>query len=71
MNIENLSRRDKILFTTKLSLRYETSADQLRYVLAQIRRLFYEHPKVETDSTRIDLLDTTTVRSTWRSSATY
>ncbi len=53
MNIENLSRRDKLLFNTKLGLRYETSPDQLRYVLAQIRRLFYEHPKVETDGARI------------------
>jgi MscS family membrane protein len=53
MNLDNLSRRDKILFNTKLGLRYETSADQLRYVLAQIRRLFYEHPKVETDGARI------------------
>jgi MscS family membrane protein len=53
MNLENLSRRDKILFNTKLGLRYETSADQLRYVLAQIRRLLYEHPKVETDGARI------------------
>jgi MscS family membrane protein len=53
MNVENLSRRDKILFTTKLGLRYETSADQLRYVLAQIRRLLYEHPKVETNGARI------------------
>jgi MscS family membrane protein len=53
MNIENLSRRDKILFNSKLGLRYETSADQLRYVLAQIRRMLYEHPKVETDGARI------------------
>jgi MscS family membrane protein len=53
MNVENLSRRDKILFNTKLGLRYETSPDQLRYVLAQIRRLFYEHPKVETEGARI------------------
>jgi MscS family membrane protein len=53
MNVENLSRRDKILFNTKLGLRFETSPDQLRYVLAQIRRLFYEHPKVETDGARI------------------
>jgi MscS family membrane protein len=56
MNLENLSRRDKLLFNTKLGLRYETSADQLRYVLAQIRRLLYEHPKVETDSARIRLI---------------
>jgi MscS family membrane protein len=56
MNVENLSRRDKILFNTKLGLRYETSPDQLRYVLAQIRRLLYEHPKVETDGARIRLI---------------
>jgi MscS family membrane protein len=52
MNVENLSRRDKILFTTKLGLRYETSPDQMRYVLAQVRRLLYEHPKVETEGAR-------------------
>jgi MscS family membrane protein len=56
MNVENLSRRDKILFNTKLGLRYETSPDQLRYVLAEIRRLLYEHPKVETDGARIRLI---------------
>ena len=52
MNVENLSRRDKILFNTKLGLRYETSPDQMRYVLVQIRRLLYEHPKVETEGAR-------------------
>ncbi len=52
MNVENLSRRDKILFNTKLGLRYETSPDQMRYVLVQVRRLLYEHPKVETDGAR-------------------
>jgi MscS family membrane protein len=53
MNVENLSRRDKILFKANLGLRSETSADQLRYVLAQVRRLLYEHPKVETEGARI------------------
>jgi MscS family membrane protein len=56
MNVENLSWRDKILFTCQLGLRYETSSDQLRYVLAQVRRLLYEHPKVETQSARIRLI---------------
>jgi MscS family membrane protein len=56
MNIENLTRRDKILFTTKLALNWETTSDQLRYVLAQIRRLFYEHAKVETNSARARLI---------------
>ncbi len=53
MSIENLSRRDKVLFNTTFGLRYETTADQLRYVLAGVRRMLYEHPKVETISARI------------------
>ncbi|HEX3355326.1 MAG TPA: mechanosensitive ion channel family protein [Terriglobales bacterium] len=52
MNVENISRRDKILFNPKLGLRYETSPDQMRYVLVQVRRLLYEHPKVETEGAR-------------------
>jgi MscS family membrane protein len=53
MNVENLSRRDKILFNPKLNLRYDASPDQVRYVLAEVRKLFYEHPKVETEGARI------------------
>jgi MscS family membrane protein len=56
MNVENLSRRDKMLFRTNLSLRAETSTDQMRYVLAEVRRLLYEHPKVETEGARIRLI---------------
>ena len=52
MNVENLSRRDKMLFNTKLGLRYETSPDQMRFVLVQVRRLLYEHPKIETEGAR-------------------
>jgi MscS family membrane protein len=47
MNIENFTRRDKILFNPVLAIRYETSADQLRYLLAEVRRMLYGHPKVE------------------------
>ena len=57
MNVENLSRRDKILFTTKLGLRAETKADHLRFVLAEIRRLLYSHAKVESNSVRVRLID--------------
>lgn len=53
MNVDNLTRRDKILFKTGFGLRYETSADQLRYVLAEIRRMLYEHPKIEVASARV------------------
>jgi len=53
MNIENFARRDKILFNPALGIRCETSADQLRYLLAGIRRMLYEHPKVENDTAYI------------------
>jgi MscS family membrane protein len=53
MNIENFSLRDKFWFRHLIGLRYETSADQLRYVLAEIRTMLYSHPKVERDGARI------------------
>lgn len=60
INIENLSRRDKILFKTKLQLRSETKPDHLRFVLSEIRRLLYSHPKIETKTVRVRLTDIST-----------
>jgi MscS family membrane protein len=57
INLENLSRRDKILFKTNLGMRFETKADHLRFVLAELRRLLYSHPKVETKTVRVRLTD--------------
>jgi MscS family membrane protein len=57
INLENLSRREKILFKTNLGLRPETKPDHVRYVLSEIRRLLYSHPKVETKSVRVRLTD--------------
>jgi MscS family membrane protein len=57
INVENLSRRDKILFKTTLGFRPETKADHLRYVLAEIRRMLYSHPKIDTKSVRVRLTD--------------
>jgi MscS family membrane protein len=48
LNVENFARRDKVWFHPTLALRLDTTPDQLRYVLAEIRRLLYEHPYVET-----------------------
>ena len=60
INVENLSRRDKILFKTNLGLRHESKADHVRYVLSEIRRLLYSHPKVETKTARARLTDIST-----------
>jgi MscS family membrane protein len=57
INVENLSRRDKILFTTKLGLRSESKPDHVRYVLAEIRKLLYSHPMIEAASVRVRLTD--------------
>ena len=57
INVENLSRRDKMLFKTVLGLRTETTPDHLRYVLSEIRRILYSHPKIETKTVRVRLTE--------------
>lgn len=53
MQLENFARRDRIWLKTILGLRYETTPDQLRYVLVEVRRMLYAHPRVVTDDARI------------------
>src|ERR1700684_1750847 len=59
INVENLSRRDKILFKTVLGLHTDTSQDHLRAVLSEIRRVLSEHPKIETKKMRVRLTELT------------
>jgi MscS family membrane protein len=59
INVENLSRRDKILFKTVLGLHTDTSQDHLRAVLSEIRRVLSEHPKIETRTMRVRLTELT------------
>ena len=53
MSLENFAMRDKILLNHRIQLGSETLPDQLRYVIAEIRRMLYGHPKVETRSSRV------------------
>jgi MscS family membrane protein len=55
-SIENLATRDKMLFNHTLTLRYETTAEQLRFVLAEARALLYRHEKVESSTARVRLV---------------
>lgn len=57
INLENLSRRDKILFKTSLGLRLDSKPDHVRFVLAETRKLLYSHPKIEPQSVRVRLTD--------------
>jgi MscS family membrane protein len=56
MIVENYASRQRIWFRHVIGLRYETTADQLRQVLAEIRKLLQEHPKVESSSARVRLI---------------
>ena len=53
MQIENFSRRDRMLVTTTLGLRCETTPDQLRWLLVELKALLLAHPKVARDPARV------------------
>ncbi|GIW45083.1 MAG: hypothetical protein KatS3mg077_2365 [Candidatus Binatia bacterium] len=53
MQIENFSRRDRIRLAATIGLRYETSPDQLRYVLVELKKLLVSHPKISADPARV------------------
>jgi MscS family membrane protein len=55
MSLENLSLRDNILFHHRIHLDFETSADQLRGCLSEIRTMLRVHPKAETETARVSL----------------
>lgn len=54
--LENYRRRDKILFRQGIRLRYDLSADHVRYALKEIREVLAHHPKVEKASSRVRIL---------------
>lgn len=56
MEVENLTRRDKFLFTHVIGLRYETSLEQLLRVVTDVRSSLHTDPRVENDSLRVRLI---------------
>lgn len=51
--IENYAHRDRFWFHPVLGLRYETTPDQIRYLLVEIRSMLYAHPRVDPDPARV------------------
>ena len=49
MQITNVTRRSKALMQKTINLRYETTRDQLRWILASIRDVLHAHPKIYAD----------------------
>ena len=53
LQIDNFNKRDKIWYHPQIRLRYDTTPDQIRYILVEVRKLLYSHPKVNPDPARI------------------
>lgn len=53
--IENYAHRDRFLFRHEIGLRYETTPDQLRFIMLKMRELLYSHPCVDPDYIRVRL----------------
>jgi MscS family membrane protein len=57
MKLENFAQRDRFLLQTILQLRYETTPDQLRFVLVELRKLLIAHPKILPDPMRVRFVE--------------
>jgi len=53
MQLENFARRDRIWLQTTIGVRYETSPDQLRYLLVEMKKMLLGHPKIDPDPARV------------------
>ena len=51
--IENFAHRDRFWFHPILDLRYETTPDQIRFLLVELRSILYAHPKVDNSDARV------------------
>ncbi|NJN47428.1 MAG: mechanosensitive ion channel family protein, partial [Candidatus Competibacteraceae bacterium] len=52
MPVVNLAQRDRMWIRTVIGVRYETSPEQLRYLLGKIREMLLGHPRIEPDTLR-------------------
>ena len=52
-NIENYAFRDRFFFGPVLDLRCETTPDQIRFLLVEIKSILYAHPMVNSDDARV------------------
>jgi MscS family membrane protein len=53
MRLENFAKRDRMRLFAMIGVRYETTPDQLRYILVEVRRLLYAHERVTPEPARI------------------
>ncbi len=56
LKLANKTRRDRILLRQTIGLRYETTSDQLRFVLAKFREMILAHPQLLEAGARVRLI---------------
>ncbi len=53
MQIVNWAECDQMLINETVGVRYETTPDQLRFLLAQLRRMLHAHPRIDSNTVRV------------------
>ncbi len=53
MEIINWAHCDRMMIDTVIGLRFETTPDQMRYVLAKIREMLHAHPRIDQETIRV------------------
>jgi len=56
MQFQNMARRSKLLINQTFSLRIETQAEQLRFVLYRVQSMLDQHPAIEPGSCRVRVM---------------
>jgi MscS family membrane protein len=51
--LENYARRDRMRLWTMIGVRYETTPEQIRFLLARLREILVAHPRVTDDPARV------------------
>lgn len=54
--IENFAHRERFWFHPIFHLRLETTPDQIRFLLVEMRKILYGHPKIDPTSARVRLV---------------
>ena len=56
MQFQNMARRSKLLINQTFSLRIETQAEQLRFVLDRVQSMLDQHPAIESGCCRVRVM---------------
>ena len=56
MQFQNMARRSKLLINQTFSLRIETQAEQLRFVLDHVQNMLDQHPAIEAGTCRVRVM---------------